>query len=291
MKQSYLFGGITLFLWSTTATVTKMLLGSLDSIQIMNVCSLFAAVFLFFLNLIKGNLKLLKTYTLSDYLQMAGLGTLGMFLYNIFLYNGIDSMMASQAFIINYLWPIMTVVFACLILKERLTRRKAVAIVLSFLGVVIVTTNGKLTGIAGEQLIGALCCILAAVSYGAFSVLNKRKHYNNFVSMMVYYSVSFVLSTLYNLWNHSIYIPQIAQLPGLLWLGICTSAIAYTFWALALEKGDTAKLSNLAYITPFLSLVWTSLLLHEPVTIYSLIGLFVIVSGILLQMREKAPQN
>ena len=43
---------------------------------------------------------------------------------------------------------------------------------------------------------------------------------------------------------------QVNQLIGLIWIGIFTSAIAFTSWALALEKGDTAKISNLAYMTP-----------------------------------------
>ena len=74
---------------------------------------------------------------------------------------------------------------------------------------------------------------------------------------------------------------------GLIWIGFFTSAIAITSWALALENGDTAKISNLAYITPFLSLIWTSLILKEQVSIYVVIGLIVIVLGILIQMKEK----
>ena len=54
-----------------------------------------------------------------------------------------------------------------------------------------------------------------------------------------------------------------------------------------LEKGDTAKISNLAYITPFLSLIWTALILKESFNIYSILGLIVIVLGIFIQMKDK----
>ena len=86
-------------------------------------------------------------------------------------------MQASQAFIINYLWPIMIVVFACIILKEKMTLKKAIAIVLSFIGVIIVTSNGNLLSIDNNSLIGTLFYVLAAISYGLFSVLNKQKKY------------------------------------------------------------------------------------------------------------------
>ena len=289
MKKAYFYGGTAIFLWSTIAASTKLMLGSLDSMQILSITMLFAAVFLLLVNLLNGKLKQMKRYSLRDYLYMLTLGILGLFLYNLFLYIGIDSMRASQAFIINYLWPIMTVIFACVILKEPMTVRKAIAIGMSFLGVVIVTSDGGLGGISRGELTGALCCVLAAVSYGLFSVLNKRKGYDNYICMMVCHFAAFLVSTLFSVCSGNVLIPQLSQLPGLLWIGVGTSAIAYTAWALALSLGDTAKLSNLAYITPFLSLIWTALLLKEPVSLYSVLGLVVIVAGILLQIKEKKP--
>ena len=54
-----------------------------------------------------------------------------------------------------------------------------------------------------------------------------------------------------------------------------------------LETGKTEKVSNLAYITPFLSLIWTALILKESFNIYSILGLIVIVLGIFIQMKDK----
>ena len=288
MKKEYIYAGISIGLWSTTATVTKLLLGSLNSMQILVVGSFFAFIFLLVVNLIKGNLKELKKYKIKDYLQIAGIGIFGTFLYNLFLYLGIDTLQASQAFIINYLWPIMTVVFACIILKEKVTTKKILAIILSFIGVIIVTANGDILNIQKNSVIGAGYCILAAVSYGLFSVLNKKKAYNKFLSMMLFYLVSFIISLAYILISKNGFEIETNQLIGLLWIGIFTSATAFTSWALALEKGDTAKISNLAYITPFLSLIWTSLLLNEQFSIYSVTGLIVIVLGIFIQLKEKS---
>lgn len=287
MKKEYLYAGISIFLWSTTATVTKLLLGSLNSMQVMLVSSLFAFVFLFIVCLIKGYLKELKSYTIKDYVRIAVTGILGTFLYHLFLYLGIDTLNASQAFIINYMWPIMSVLFACIILKERLTLRKSAAIILSFIGVIIVTANGNLLNIGKDSITGAVYCILGAVSYGLFTVLNKQKNYNKFLSMMLFYLAALIISFIYIVLFDGGFELSGMQITGLLWMGIFTTAIAFTTWALALEKGDTAKISNLAYITPFLSLVWTSLILKEELNIYSIVGLLVIISGIFVQMREK----
>lgn len=286
MKKEYIYAGISIFLWSTTATVTKLLLGSLNSMQILAVSSFFAFIFLLILNLFKKKLNEIKKYKIKDYLQIAGMGALGVFLYYLFLYLGTNKMLASQAFILNYLWPMMTVVFACIILKEKMTLRKILAFVLSFVGVIIVTANGNLLNIDNNTLIGALFCILAAISYGLFSVLNKYKGYDKYASMMLYYLTTFIICIIYLLITRTTIDIGIGQAGGLLWSGIATSAIAFTTWALALQKGDTAKISNLAYITPFLSLVWTYFFLKENISIYSVLGLVVIVLGIFIQLKE-----
>lgn len=286
MKKEYIYAIISVLLWSTTATVTKLLLGNLDSMQILLLGSLFAFMFLFIINCIKGNLKEVKNYKLKDFFKIIIIGTLGTFLYNLFLYLGINTLQASQAFIINYLWPIMTVIFACIILKEKITVRKIIAIIISFIGVIIVSSNGNLLNIEKSSIIGTIYCTLAAISYGLFSVLNKKQNYNKYTSMMLYYLTSFCISLIYCLCARKTFVPETNQLLGLLWIGVFTSAIAFTSWALALEKGDTARISNIAYITPFISLVWTSIILKEELKVYSILGLIIIILGIFIQMKD-----
>lgn len=287
MKKIYLFAGISILCWSTVATITKLLLGDLNSIQLLWASSLFASIFLLALNIFSGNIKTLKKYKPKDYLITMLIGFPGTFLYYIFYYAGADLLPASQAFIINYMWPIMSVVFACIILKEKITIRKSIAIIVSFLGVGIVT-SGEIINLNQNTLWGSLFCILGAVSYGLFTSLNQKMHYEKRISMMFNYFVTFFLTTIINLINGNIFLPDFGQILGFAWNGMFTMAVANTFWILALENGNTAKISNLAYITPFLSLIWTFLILKEEININLIIGLLVIVSGILIQLKGHA---
>lgn len=286
MKKPYLYAFVAIAIWSTTATVSKLLLHSFTTIQILAVCSAMAAVFLFAVNLFSGKLRVLKTYRLRDYLITAGVGLLGTFFYNMFLVFGIGRLLASQAMIINYLWPMMAVVAGCVILKEKMTLRKGIAVAMSFLGVVIVTSNGSLLGFTGGNLLGALMCVLAAVSYGLFVVLNKRLPYESSVSMMLYYIVSTLVAVTCVLISGNLPVLSGIQSLGLLWIGLGDYAIAYVSWALAMKAGQTAKIANLAYITPFLSLVVAHFALGDPITVWSVGGLLVIIAGIFLQMKE-----
>lgn len=286
MKKTYLYAGISILLWSSLATVSKLLLGTMNSYKVLCISAFFAAVTLLIVNIFTKRLCVLKSYKLKDYITIILIGLPGTFFYYVFLYLGTDRMLASQAFIINYLWPIMSVIFACILLKEKLSARKIIAIAMSFLGVITVA-GGELAKFNVQTLLGMLLCIGAAVSYGLFTALNQKWHYDKFVSLMLSFVSAFVLSLVINIvmgTDMSINLPQGL---GLGWNGLSVMAIATVTWALALDSGKTAKVSNLAYITPFLSLVWTALFLKESISPLSVIGLAIIVLGIFVQMKRK----
>ena len=287
MKKSYFYALVSVFFWSTTTTVSKLLLHSISTMQVLAVSSVFATLFLLMVNVFKGNLKQLKSYQPRDYLVLAGVGFLGMFLYRMLLFFGVARMLASQAMIVNYLWPIMAVLASCVILREKLTVRKAIAVVMSFLGVVIVTTGGNAAGLSGSDLTGTVLVAVAAVFYGLFVAINKRLQYDSFVSMMFYNAVAAICAILGTLFSGETLLLTLSQNLGLVWVGVCNTAIGFVAWDLAMKTGDTAKVANLAYITPFLSLVVAYFLLGDPITIWSVGGLTVIVAGILLQLKDK----
>jgi drug/metabolite transporter (DMT)-like permease len=217
---------------------------------------------------------------------MAAIGIPGSLLYYMFYYAGTDILPASQAFIINYLWPIMSVIFACIILKEKMTLRKGLAIAISFLGVITVAGEG-LFSFNKEAILGVGLCILAAISYGAFTALTKRWSYDEGLSLMISFFSSFVLSGVISIFLGEKIQVGIPQMLGFAYNGIAIMAIATVTWALALKGGNTAKVSNLAYITPFLSLVWTFFILHEPINPLSVLGLGIIILGIFIQLKGK----
>lgn len=293
MKKAYLYAGISILLWSTIATVSKLLLSTLNSYQVLMLSSLFAAAALLVTTVINGKIKLLSRYRIKDYLITLLIGLPGTFLYYVFLYSGTAKMAASQAFIINYLWPIMSVVFACIILKERLTARKCIAFTLSFLGVLTVAGE-DIFAFQTDTLIGVCLCVLAAVSYGAFTALNRKWNYDEQLTVMISFFTTFLGTAVINIAAGESLALGVWEWLGFAWNGFFVMAVATVTWALALKLGGTAKISNLAYATPFISLVWTFFILEEPIKPLSLIGLAVIIVGIFIQMKDKGknePQN
>ena len=154
------------------------------------------------------------------------------------------------------------------------------------MGVGIVSFS-KLDRFTADMAIGTVLCMLGAVCYGIFTALNRKVQYDKRLSMMVNYAVTFLLTTVINGCRGDLFLPSGVQALGMAWNGMFTMAVAGTLWILALQRGKTEKISNLAYITPFLSLMWTTLFLHEAFDPMNILGLTVIVAGILIQFDRR----
>ena len=185
----------------------------------------------------------------------------------------------------------MIVIFACIILKEKFTAKKIIAMLMSFAGIVVLTL-GSGESASGNRLLGIIACVTAAICYGLFSVLNKKHSLNQNVTMMwIWFTTavcSFVLSLFFEKWQPIIGV----QWLGIAWLGIVVNAVAYLLWAIALkDASDSAKIANLAYLVPFISIIISWFVLKEQITINAVFALVLIIGGILLQSVSLKKKN
>lgn len=283
MKKAYLLGSITVLCWSTMAPVCKSLMGTLTDMEVLFYGCTVATIVLFLMIALKGELSDLKSYGIKHSLYRCFLGFIGFFLYSALYYHGIALLPAQIACILNYLWPIFTVCFSCIILKERFSLVKFFALLLSFGGVIVVTFHPGDSATSTSSLIGYASCLIGAALYGVFSVLNKKEGGNQLVNMFLYIGTSAVCSGICCAVVG--FSPlQGFQIPGLLWVGVVANALGYWLWAVALQMGSSASIANLAYLTPVLSLFMSHFLIGEPLYVTSFIGLGLILFGFFLQM-------
>lgn len=286
VKRQYIYAFVSIILWATSATVIKLLVTDLTSIQVLAGANFFASLSLLILNIAQKKVTIIKTYKTKDYFNFAILGFLGIFLYYAMLNESINLLPAQEAFVINYLWPIMIMIFAVLILKEKFSIFKLIALIVSFIGVIVIASRGNIFAMQFSNMIGVLMAVIAATSYGLFSVLVKKRNYDTSTLMLFCYITSFIISIIYL----GFHIPSlnIYQILGFIWLGAFTQGIPYTTWALALKTGDTSKVSNLAFMTPIISTIFTVIFLKEQLHLYLLIGFIFILIGIIFQSKQKS---
>lgn len=286
-KLSYIYVTLAVFLWASTPAVGKLMLKNLNNLQVLFYTSLIASVSLFIIVLFQKKIHTIKKYKLQDYWHFAYMGFIGVFLYYVFLFAGLMFAPAQEASIVNYTWPIWVVIFAMIHLKEECNFKKMLAILLGFVGVYVVITKGDILSFSVASIKGDIFAFAGAISYGIFSVLGKNQKYDKFTSMMFYYAFTFIFITISNLIFSEIPKISLYELAGLTWLGTFTSGLAFVFWFLALKHGDTAKMSNIVFLTPFLSLVYIYFLLGEKILFSSLSGLILIILGIIIQSYNK----
>ena len=289
MKRETSMALITVMMWSTLAPAVKLTTENIPTMQMLCITSGLAFLFLLFYNGIRNKLSLIKKMSPRTILKMAGLGFLGLFLYSALYYYGIDQLTSSEACILNYLWPLMTVIFSGILLHEPMTAKKIVSMLLSFLGIVILSLGGEHG--SGNAVLGILACILAAACYGLFSVLNKKEDLDQSLTMMVIWLTTSLCAALCSLFGKP-WVPVYGlSWAGLIWIGVFLNAVAYLLWALAINGTDsTAAIANLAYLVPLLSMILSILFLHEPLKLQLILALVLIVGGILLQnLPSKKP--
>jgi drug/metabolite transporter (DMT)-like permease len=89
---------------------------------------------------------------------------------------------------------------------------------------------------------------------------------------------------IYGIINQKIKIPEFYGLAGAAYIGIFEMGLTFFLWLKALSlSSNTAKVSNLIFLSPFISLIIISLILKETITHSTVIGLILIISGILIQ--------
>lgn len=287
-KSSYFYLILTILLWSATPAVAKLALGELNNYQLLFYTSVVGVISLFFINLFRGNLYMLKTYSKNDYLKMFGMGFVGIYLYYILLYGSFSLAPAGQVNVVNYLWPIFIIIFSIFLLKEKFNFYTFFAIVLSFLGAILAFTKGNLSAFSNQFATGYFLATLGAICYGLFSVFGKKFEYEKFNSMLVYYLSATILIIPTTIIMSGIVFPKsLVTIVAILILGGILNSIAFVFWFKALKLGDTHKTANLIYVVPFLAMIWTYFLNREPFSLFSIIGLVLIISGILIQIRNK----
>ena len=273
---------VTVLMWSSLAPAVKLTVTEIPTLEMLSITAGLAFLFLFLYHVLRGKLSLMKTMSLRTILKMAELGFLGLFLYSALYYYGIDQLTSSEACILNYLWPMMIVIFSGILLHEPMTVKKITSMLLSFLGIVILSMGGDHG--SGNTALGILSCILAAACYGLFSVLNKKEAMDQSLTMMVIWLTTALCAALCSLFGEPWVSVHGLSWAGLVWIGVFLNAVAYLLWALAINGTDsTAAIANLAYLVPLLSMILSILFLHEPLRFRVILALLLIVGGILLQ--------
>ena len=290
IPKAYVYALFSVLLWSTVATAFKLGLQQLSPLYLILTASVFSLVIFFVAICIQGKIRELFTVSWSGLGKSALLGALNPFGYYLILFHAYSLLPAQVAQPLNMIWPITLALLSVPLLKHKITFRNIVAILISFVGVMFISSQGSLTGMRNTNLTGALLAIGSSVIWSLFwilSVMDKRdeifKLFWNFVFGLIYLLLFAFLFTDFS-W------PNPKGIPAAIYIGIFELGITYILWMKAMHLSENnAKMGNLIFLSPFLSLLFIHFILGETIFATTFIGLALIISGIWFQQKHVKP--
>jgi len=287
LSKAYVYALLSVFLWSTVATAFKLGLKILSPVYLILLASIFSLLVFFAVILVQGRIRELFTVSWSGLGKSAVLGLLNPFGYYLILFQAYNLLPAQVAQPLNMIWPVTLALLSAPLLKQKITFRNIVAILVSFVGVIFISSQGSLSGIGNTNLTGALLAVGSSIIWALFwvlSVVDKReetlKLFWNFAFGVTYLVFVAFLFTDFSL-------PDIKGLPAAIYIGFFELGFTYILWMKAMQLSENnAKTGNLIFLSPFLSLVFIHFILGETIFYTTFIGLAFIISGIWYQQKK-----
>ncbi len=280
-KQAYIYAGIAVVLWSTVATSMKIALQNYSFLQLLFWSSATALLTLGILMLATKKYVNLAKLPARAFLKSAIYGAINPFLYYIVLFKAYELLPAQEAQALNYTWPIMLSLLAVPLLKQKIGFKNVVAIGISFIGVLIIATGGNLINLSFTNAQGVIFGLASAIIWALFWIFNIRDERDELSKLFLNFFFGFIYILIALLLTSEIVFIDLKSWGGAIYVGFFEMGITFVIWSVALKKSITAaKVSNLVYLVPFLSLVVIYFVLEEPIGFPTIIGLFLIVGGL-----------
>lgn len=287
--KAYVYALLSVLLWSTVATAFKLGLKVLSPLYLILSASAISLLVFFLFILMQGKVRDLFAVTPSGLARSAMLGALNPFGYYLVLFKAYSLLPAQVAQPLNMVWPITLALLSAPLLKQKITLRNIVAILISFVGVTFISAQGSFAGLFNINLTGAVLAVGSSVIWALFwilSVLDKRdetfKLFWNFAFGFGYLLLAAILFTDFTF-------PDVKGIPAAIYIGLFELGITYILWMRAMHLSENnAKTGNLIFLSPFLSLIFIHFILGENIHFTTFVGLAFIVSGIWYQQKRSA---
>lgn len=287
-KTAISYALIAVLLWSTVATAFKLALNQLTPLQLMFYSSAFSWLFLLVCLIKQRQLRaVIPAFKNQPWLYLK-LGSINPFLYYLVLFKAYDLLPAQQAQALNYTWAITLSLLAVPMLGQRLRRADILALSLAYFGALIISTKGQFTALNFDSPVGVGLALLSTLLWSLYWIFNTKNKDQPILSLFICFSIGLVLIAILVSWQRAWYLPDTYGIVAAAYVGLFEMGLTFVLWLMAMRSAEnTASVSNLIFISPFLSLIFIATLLGEAIHVATLVGLGFIVSGLVCQKLYK----
>ena len=280
--------------WSTVATAFKVALTYLTHFEMLLIASLTSVLIFTIVLTFQHKWELVKQLNGKQWKELAFQGFLNPAAYYLILFKAYDMLPAQVAQPVNYAWPIVLLILLAVFAKQPIPSKKYIGMIISMSGVVMISLGtGQLSGMS-VPITGVLLAAFSAFFWAGYWIVNNKHKHS--IDAIVSLFGSFVCGSIYLIVCIPFFGFSVPNLNGLLagmYVGGFEMAIPFICFGIAMRITSNPTLINqLCYLSPFLSLFFITMILHEQIVITTYIGLTLIVAGIVFnEYFVKSPQN
>lgn len=225
----------------------------------------------------KTNFKIVKTNLLKLLISGAFMGFNWILLFEAYNYTTI-----ATATLCYYLAPIFVLLFSGLVTSEKLTAKKIICILLSLIGMILISNIFEVGFSNLSELKGVIFGTCAAILYSCVILINKtikqisgtdRTMIQLFVSVIVLLPYCLLTKSLENIHFSS------SSIIIILIIGFFHTGFAYKLYFSSVAKLKASSIAIYSYIDPVVAVAVSAIVLGEKINIFTIIGAILILGS------------
>jgi drug/metabolite transporter (DMT)-like permease len=281
-RTATLIGLTAILMWSLLAVLT-VATGKIPAFQL--------AAMTFAIGALVGSLTWVRRPDAISALRQPpvawAVGVGGLFGYHALYFLALRFAPPAEAGLLNYLWPLLIVLFSALLPGERLAPHHIVGAVLGLVGTVLLFAGSAGTGFAPGQVPGLIAAFVAAFVWAAYSVMSRKLK-----SIPTDAVAGFCLATallaagVHGIAEVTVWPDTAAQWLAITALGVGPVGAAFYAWDIGMKRGDIRVLGAASYATPLLSTAFLMVAGFAEPSVTIAIAAVLIAGGGLIAARD-----
>jgi len=273
-------------IWGGMYVVSKVVMETISPFTLITSRLLLGIGVLYLVILWRGGLSISR----RSFWQVFWVGTIGYGVSLGFQFVGTKLSTAANGSLVTSATPAFVLLFAALILGERITPRRLIALALATLGVIAVI-DPRTARLEPDLFWGNVSLVMAAITWALYSVLIRKvtRAVDVLTTSMIAFVGGLVVSVPLSMAEISrVGIGEItpAIIAGVLFLGIISTALAMFLWNTAFAELPAGVASLTFFAQPVVGTILGVIFLGDQITLMFIIGGVLIGTGILISAKE-----
>ena len=215
-----------------------------------------------------------------------------MFGYHVFFFTALKYTTAINSTLIGATNPIITTILCIVFLRDKITSKRIIGIILSFTGVFLTITNANPSTMHDLSLNkGDLLMLIAVCMWSAYAVFSKRVLHKFSPLILTFYS--FLFCTIFLIpfviyerpWIFIKQVPYFSYL-AVVYMSIFASVIGYLVQQISIKKIGPSKTSIFINLVPIFSIILSVTILKESISIVKIFTTLLIITGVYICQKN-----